>query len=155
NKHPLRAKTVTIHSLKALTDARQPKRDAGGCLLLHEFAHAVHDQLLNYEHQGIKAAYQQAMERKLYDKDLYVATNHKEFFAELSGPSPDRLRYYPNNRADLQKHDPATFKVMETVWAGAAKKTDAPKADAGPGDGSDKFDLSVALPADVRFGKAL
>lgn len=154
-KHPLRARTVTIHSLKDLTESRQPKRDRGECLLLHEFAHAVHDQLLGYEHAGVKAAYQQAMERKLYDKDLYVSTNHKEFFAELSCAYLDRLRYYPNTRADLQKHDPTTFKVMEAAWAGAAKRPDPGKADAGAADGSDKFDLALTFPADVRYGKAV
>jgi hypothetical protein len=156
-KHALQAKTVTIHSLKALTAARQPKKDTGECLLLHEFAHAIHDQLLGFDHAGIKAAYQQAMERKLYDKDLYVATNDREFFAELSCAYLDRLRYYPNTRADLQKHDPTSFKVMETVWAGVAKKqdkTDTAKNDTRT-DGSDKFNLALTLPDDIKFGKAV
>jgi hypothetical protein len=75
-KHPLQSKGVTIHSLKALTDQRQPKNDSRvPCLLLHEFAHAVHDQLVGYDHAGIKGAYEQAMERKLYEKDFYAATN--------------------------------------------------------------------------------
>jgi hypothetical protein len=150
-KHPLQSKTVTIHSLKNLTAGRQPKTDRGVSLLLHEFAHAVHDQVLGFQHAGIKAAYQQAMERKLYDKDLYVATNEKEFFAEITCAYLDKLRYYPHDRADLQKHDPATFKLMETVWAGAAKKTETGKA-SGPSDGSDKFDLALTLSADVKFG---
>jgi hypothetical protein len=150
-KHPLQSKTVTIHSLKTLTASRQPKTDRGASLLLHEFAHAVHDQLLGFQHSGIKAAYQQAMERKLYEKELYVATNEKEFFAELTCAYLDKLRYYPNTREDLQKHDPATFKLMETIWAGAAKNKDVGKA-AGPTDGSDKFDLALTLFADVKFG---
>jgi hypothetical protein len=151
-KHPLRAKTVTIHSLKMLTEGRQPKRDRGDCVLLHEMAHAVHDQLLGNNHAGIKAAYQQAMERKLYDRDLYIATNEREFFAELTCCYLDRLRYYPYTRADLEKHDGVSFKLMESIWAGAAKKSDAGKKSAGPVDGSDEFDLSVKLPEDVQFG---
>lgn len=151
-KHPLRAKTITIHSLKLLTQGRQPKTDRGDCVLLHEFAHAVHDQMLGFNNPAIKNAYQQAMERKLYDKDQYVATNEHEFFAELSCAYLDKLRYFPYNRADLKKHDPASYKVIETAWAGAAKK-DVPAAKAGPADGSDRFDLNLTLPKDVKFGE--
>ena len=154
-KHPLRAKTVTIHSLKSLAESRQPKRDRGDCVLLHEIAHAVHDQLLGFGHTGIKAAYQQAMERKLYDKDLYIATNEVEFFAELTCAYLDRLRYYPYTRADLQKHDPVSYRLMESIWSAAAKKTHAGKKAANPPDGSDQFDLSLVLPDDVRFGTSL
>jgi hypothetical protein len=154
-KHPLRARTVTIHSLKMLTDGRQPKRDRGDCVLLHEIAHAVHHQVFGFNHAGIKAAYQQAMERKLYDKNLYAATNEREFFAELTCAYLDRLRYYPHNRADLQKHDPNSFKLMESLWASAAKKADAGKKPTGPADGSDQFDLTVTLPADVKFGASV
>jgi hypothetical protein len=75
-RHPLQSKTVTIHRLKAFTESGQ-KRAPDGDLLLHEFAHAVHDQLLGFDNAGIKSAYQQAMERKLYDKDLYAATSAK------------------------------------------------------------------------------
>jgi hypothetical protein len=127
-KHPLRSKTVTIHSLRALTESRQPKVDTGDCLLLHEFAHAVHDQLLGSDHAGISAAYRQAMERKLYDREVYASTNSHEFFAELTCSYLDRLGYYPHTRADLKKHDPATFQLMESVWgAVAAKAADAPR----------------------------
>ncbi|MCE9562714.1 MAG: hypothetical protein K8U57_11765 [Planctomycetes bacterium] len=153
-KHPLRAKTITIHSLKLLTQGRQPKADRGDCVLLHEFAHAVHDQLIGNNNLAIKNAYQQAMERKLYDKDQYVATNDHEFFAELSCAYLDKLRYFPYNRADLKKHDPASFKVIEAAWAGAAKK-DVPATVPAAADGSDRFDLNLALPADVKFGEVI
>ena len=150
-KHPLQAKTVTIHSLRLLTEARQPTRDRGDCLLLHEIAHAVHDQLLGFNHAGIKAAYQQAMERQLYDKDLYIATNEREFFAELTCAYLDKLPYYPYTRADLAKHDPASFKLMESIWSGAAKKNATAKKTAA--DGSDVFDLKITLREDIKFGQ--
>lgn len=147
-KHPLQAKGVTIHTLKLLTEQRQPKYDSRmSCLLLHEFAHAVHDQLFGYDHAGIKTAYEQAMERRLLEKDSYAATNHREFFAEMSCTYLDRLSYYPHTRDDLKKHDAVTFKTMETIWAGAVGY----KGTRDPLPHSEKAALDLKLPTDVKF----
>jgi hypothetical protein len=102
-------------------------------LLLHEFVHAAHDLAIGFEHGPIKEAYRQALERKLYDKDLYVATNDKEFFAELSCTYlAETARYFPRTRDELKRHDPATYKMMEAVWGKpketVAKKGEEPKA---------------------------
>ena len=149
--HPLKAKTVDVLNMKALTREHQPKRDSARCVLLHEFAHAVHDQLLGRDNAPIKAAYAQGMERKLYDqKTHYAATNAVEFFAELTCCYLDRLPYYPNTRDDLKKHDPATFKLMETVWSASANKALV----ASSKETKPAADLSVTL-ADVAFGKPL
>lgn len=151
-KHPLQAKTVTIHTLRALTEQRQPKFDTRyGCLLLHEFAHAVHDQLFGYDHPGIRAAYEQGMERRLYDKEFYAATNAREFFAEMSCAYLDRLHYFPHNREELKKHDPVTFKTLETVWAGASTSKVAKL----PPPHAEARDTGVTLPADVKLGPVL
>jgi hypothetical protein len=115
-KTPLKAKNVTILSMKALTEEHQPERDQGRCVLLHEIAHAVHDQLIGFQSPAIKSAYKQAMERKLYDPKMYASTNEAEFFAELTCSYFDQLAYYPKKRDDLKKHDPATYKLMESVW---------------------------------------
>ena len=158
-KNPFKSKCVTIHSLKILTEQHQPKVDNQSLVVLHEFAHAVHDQLLGFDHDGIKAAYRQAMERKLYDKAQYVSTNEAEFFAELTCAYYDQLQHYPKTREELKKHDPATHKLLESVW-GTAKK--AVKATAGAAkpktlaelNGSAKFDLKISL-ADIAFGPTI
>lgn len=142
-RHPLQSKTITIHRLKAFTESGQ-KRAPDGDLLLHEFAHAVHDQTVGFDFPAIKSAYQQAMERKLYDKDLYAATNANEYFAEISVAYLSRLNYYPKSRDDLQKHDAAGFKVAEVVWGKAASKAAA--------EATASFNMAVVLPKDVRFG---
>lgn len=147
-RHPLQAKTVTIHSLKSLTEQRQPKNTHPKSLLLHEFAHAVHDQLFGFDHAGIRAAYEQAMERRLYEKDFYAATNRMEFFAELSCAYLDRLHHYPHNREELKRHDPVTHKTLEGLWAGAATNKATSQS-------SDKPDTALALPADVKLGPTL
>lgn len=152
-KHPLQAKGVTVHSLRQLTDQRQPKNDARvPCLLLHEFAHAVHDQLFGYDHAGIRAMYEQAMERRLYDKEFYAATNHKEFFAETTCAFFDRLNHYPHTRDDLKRHDPVTHKTLETVWAGAVPRA---KTALLPVAHSEKAGLDLDLAKDVKFGPAV
>ena len=150
--HPLKARTVTVLNLKALTEEHQPGKDSGRCVLLHEFAHAVHDQILGMDNPAVAAGFAQAMERKLYDKGQYASTSRAEYFAELSCCYLDKLHYFPTTRAELKTHDPATFKLMETVWGGSAKKP-APAAAAAKAatDGSDRFDLSVT-PDALRFG---
>ncbi len=152
-EHPLRAKTITVLSLRSLTGEHQPDRDLGRCVLLHEFSHAVHDQLLGFDNPRIKAAYQQAMERKLYDKAHYVSTNPEEFFAELTCSYLDKLHYFPNTRDDLKKHDPVSFKVIESLWKASARPVAAVKG--GPTNGSDKFDLSITFPKGIVFGPPL
>lgn len=147
-RHPLQSKNVTINDMKLLTEVRQPKRDVGGCLLLHEMSHAVHDRFLGYDDPKVKAAYQQAMERKLYDPELYVSTNEHEFFAELTCAYFDQLGYYPRTRADLQKHDPFTYQFMEGLW-GKRKPVAATTAAATPTSESLKLrleDLKLGTP---------
>ncbi len=158
-KNPFKSKCVTIHSLKILTEQHQPKVETQSLVVLHEFAHAVHDQLLGFDHDGVKAAYRQAMERKLYDKAQYVSTNEAEFFAELTCAYYDQLQHYPKTREELKKHDPATYKLLESVWGSAKKSV---KAAAGTTksktlvelNGSAKFDLKVSL-ADIAFGPTI
>lgn len=131
-KHPLKAKNITILSMQAITEEHQPARDSGRCVILHEMAHAVHDQLLGSDNPQIKLAYRQAMERKLYEPTMYASTNDHEFFAEMSCAYFDQLSYFPRTRSQLQQHDPATYKLMASVWGKGkpvAKASPANKAD--------------------------
>lgn len=154
--HPLKSKSVTILSMKALAAEHQPKTDSERCVLLHEIAHAVHDNLLGWENPAVKAAYRQAMERKFYDKAQYVSTNEAEFFAELTCAYFDQLEYHPRTREHLKKLDPASFKMLDAVWGAAARKPDPAAKPKGLAEcnGADEFDLSVTL-ADVRLGEAV
>jgi hypothetical protein len=115
-KHPLKANNVTILRMLSLTLEHQPGHDSGRCVILHEMAHAVHHQLLGPGNRAVAAAYRQAMERGLYDRNQYITTNEPEFFAEASCAYFNQLSYYPRTRADLQEHDPFTYKLMLSVW---------------------------------------
>ncbi len=93
--------------------------------ILHELAHAYHDQVLGFEHPEIKEAYQRAEKEKLYERVLlykggmtshYARTNHIEFFAEMTETYVGVNDYYPFVRAELQVHDPQTFALMKKIW---------------------------------------
>lgn len=99
-------------------------------VILHELAHAYHDQVLSFDHPAIKGAYDQAMKEKLYDKSLlftgdyvkhYGATNHKEYFAESTEAYFYHNDFYPFVRAELKQHDPRAHAVMEQVWGKVGK----------------------------------
>ena len=94
-------------------------------VVLHELAHAYHDQVLSFDHEGIKQAWDDAMDAGKYDKVLlfngrfvkhYATTNHKEYFAESTEAYFYRNDFYPFVRAELKEHDPEMHALMETIW---------------------------------------
>ena len=94
-------------------------------VILHELAHSYHDQVLNFENEEIKLAYQRAEKEKLYERVLlfrggmtrhYARTNHKEFFAEMTESYVGVNDFFPFVRAELKQHDPKTFTLMEKIW---------------------------------------
>ena len=100
-------------------------------VVLHELAHAYHDQVLGFDEPDILSAYKHAVEAKSYDaverwngvagrsntiERAYAMTNHKEYFAEDTEAFFGRNDFYPFTREELRKHDPGMFKVLERVW---------------------------------------
>lgn len=120
---PRLAKHVHIPRASDLTDpatwAKHPY------VVLHELAHAYHDQVLSFDAPEVIKVYDAARENKLYDEVLlytgrrvkhYALTNHKEYFAETTEAYFGVNDFYPFVRAELKEHDPAGFALMETVW---------------------------------------
>jgi hypothetical protein len=94
-------------------------------VILHELAHAYHDQILGFNHEEILSAYQRTEKGKLYERVLlfrggktkhYARTNHKEFFAEMTESYVGVNDFYPFVRAELKEHDPQTYALMEKIW---------------------------------------
>jgi hypothetical protein len=139
-RHPLRAKAVSILRMQALTNEHQPEQDSGRCVILHEMAHAVHFEVLGQDHAPIKAAYKQALERKLYDAKAYITTNEAEFFAESTCAYFNQLQYHPKDREALKRHDPVTYKLMESIWG---KSKEAASAVASEKDGANPLDYRI------------
>jgi len=94
-------------------------------MMLHELAHAYHFLVLGDQHTGIQAAYQHAVEQKLYESVTYIRgnrqkayalTNYKEYFAELSESYFGQNDFYPFTRTDLKTYDPVGYQLMVQTW---------------------------------------
>jgi anti-sigma28 factor (negative regulator of flagellin synthesis) len=113
--HPLKMNAVEIMTLKRLTEMHQPGKDKDQIILLHELCHTVHHVFLTFENRDVKAAFQQAMDRHLYDK-AYARTNAHEYFAEISCAYLDRCNHAPHDAAELKDYDPVGYRLMEQTW---------------------------------------
>ena len=109
----VKSNAVEIVTMKSLCEEHQG--DEHRMVLLHECAHAVHHHLFDYENPAIKAAYENAMGRHLY-QGKYADTNHKEYFAEVSCAYFGHLNYEPKTRDELKKYDPVGYHMMELTW---------------------------------------
>jgi hypothetical protein len=97
-------------------------------VVLHELAHAYHDQVLGFDHPGIIAAYKKAKDAGIYEKVLlytgekvrhYGLSNHKEYFAEGTEAYFYRNDFYPFVRAELKEHDPEFHDLLANIWGSA------------------------------------
>lgn len=95
-------------------------------MILHELAHAYHDQVLGYDDAAINAAYQRAKESGKYAKVLrasgkeeehYALQNSKEYFAEGTEAYFGTNDFYPFVNAELRKHDPQLHKLLQEIWS--------------------------------------
>ena len=97
--------------------------------VLHELAHAYHDQVLTYADPRILDAYDKAKKGGKYEKVLrqdatgrrslasaYALTNAQEYFAEGTEAYFGANDFYPFNRAELKTHDPILFALLGEIW---------------------------------------
>ena len=117
------AKKVHITSAGQLLSRHQMIKHPA--VILHELAHAYHDQFLSFNNQRIIDVYDRAMAAGLYDKVLlyngkqvrhYGANNHKEYFAEGTESFFYRNDSYPFVAAELKEHDPALYDLLVDIW---------------------------------------
>ena len=93
--------------------------------VLHELAHAYHDQVLGFDEARIRDAYARYKKSGHGDAALlitgghvrhYGLTDHKEFFAEMTEAYFGTNDFFPFNRAELQEAEPEIYKLLETIW---------------------------------------
>jgi hypothetical protein len=93
--------------------------------VLHELAHAYHDQVLGWDDAEIRAAYERFVRGGRYKSVLhitgkelphYALTNEKEFFAEMTEAYLGRNDFFPFNAAELRREEPELFKLLEKIW---------------------------------------
>jgi len=104
-------------------------------VVLHELAHAYHDQVLGFEEPRILKAYEDFKRSGHGDKALlyngtrvrhYGLTDQKEFFAEMTESYFGMDDFFPFNRAELMTAEPEIYELMQAIWgpvAGAAVKS--------------------------------
>jgi hypothetical protein len=96
--------------------------DRGAKTLLHELAHAYHDQILGFDEPDILAAYKRAVEGTAYPARDWVKSDHKEFFAGVT------TRYFgvKAEREALVERDPVLAKKLQKVWGKPKAFMDTP-----------------------------
>ena len=120
---PQLAKCVHIPSADYFCALRFQREQPLG--VLHELAHAYHDQVLSFDHAEIKAAWQRIAGGERYANVLhasgkrrphYAATDRMEFFAEMTESYFGANDFFPFNTAELQAEEPAIYELMEKIW---------------------------------------
>ncbi len=94
-------------------------------VILHELAHAYHDQVLTFDDPRVIAAYEAYKKGGRGEKALvhsgarvkhYGLTDHKEFFAEMTEAYFGSNDFFPFNRAELKDSEPEIYELMQRVW---------------------------------------
>jgi hypothetical protein len=119
--NPDKAKAVEIGNAAKFLEWSQQQP----AMVLHELAHAYHDQVLGFDHAGIRAAFEQAVQAGNYAAVLradgrterhYALTDAKEYFAEATEAFFATNDFFPFVRAELARHDPGAVRVLREVW---------------------------------------
>ncbi|MEC7583091.1 MAG: metallopeptidase [Planctomycetota bacterium] len=120
---PRLAKMVHIPRARDLVSRAQIIKHPA--VVLHELAHALHDQQLGFNEPRIREAYEAAKAKGSYEQVLafngqtvrhYALTNHMEYFAEATEAYFYRNDFYPFVRAELEKHDPKMHALLVQIW---------------------------------------
>ena len=126
NRHdPRLVKHVHIPRAKALLSRGQWAKHP--YVILHELAHAYHDQVLEngIQNAAVLDAYNEAKAKGIYEKVLlytgrtvkhYGLTNQMEYFAECTEAYLGVNDFYPFVRAELKEHDPRMFQLLKKIW---------------------------------------
>jgi len=93
--------------------------------VLHELAHAYHDQVLGFGLERIRGRlkafvasgkYKSVPHMNGHMREHYGLTDQKEFFAEMTEAYFGMNDFYPFNRAELKREEPELFSLLRKVW---------------------------------------
>jgi hypothetical protein len=94
-------------------------------VVLHELAHAYHDQVLGFEEPRVLAAWKKFKESGKYksvltspghQREHYGLTDQKEFFAEMTESYFGSNDFYPFVTGELKQAEPEIFALMAEIW---------------------------------------
>ncbi|MBC7353953.1 MAG: hypothetical protein H5U08_16460 [Thermogutta sp.] len=103
-------------------------------MVLHELAHAYHDQFLpgGFGNRQLRQRFDEVKKEALYQKvkhvngreqEAYALKNVMEFFAENSEAFFGKNDFYPFTRDDLEKYDPKTYALVAAMWGVSVSST--------------------------------
>jgi hypothetical protein len=104
-------------------------------VVLHELAHAYHDQVLGFDEPRIREAYDKYKASGRGDTVLlfsgkrvkhYALTTPMEFFAEMTEAYFGVNDFFPFNRAELKDAEPEIYELLANVWESPPPKHNAP-----------------------------
>jgi hypothetical protein len=93
--------------------------------VLHELAHAYHDQVLGFDEPRIAAAYRKFRDSGKYKSILHISggtaehyalTDQKEFFAEMTESYFGVNDFYPFVAGELKRAEPDVFGLLQEIW---------------------------------------
>jgi hypothetical protein len=93
--------------------------------VLHELAHAYHDQVLGFEEPRVKSVWEKYKASGHGDSVLhvdghlrrhYALTNQMEFFAEMSECYFGTNDFFPFVHAELKQAEPEVYALLRDVW---------------------------------------
>lgn len=94
-------------------------------MVLHELAHAYHDQVLGSDNADVLEAYQNALKSKKYEsvdynqggkQRAYALNDADEYFAELTESYLGVNDYFPFSKSQLKDFDPVGYALMQKTW---------------------------------------
>jgi len=100
-------------------------------VILHELAHAYHDQVLGFDDKRVIEAYENYKKSGRGETALlysgrrvkhYALTNEKEFFAEMTEAYFGVNDFFPFNRAELKEAEPDIYELLAKIWESQPKK---------------------------------
>ncbi len=114
-----------VHLPRAADVATRRNINEQPWVILHELAHAYHDQVLGFEEPKIKQAYEAYKKSGHGDATLlfsgdrvkhYALTDQKEFFAEMTEAYFGCNDFFPFTRAELKTSEPELYELLHQIW---------------------------------------
>ena len=94
-------------------------------VVLHELAHAYHDQVLGFDEPRIAAAWKSFCAKEGTKSVLtspggkrehYGRTNPQEFFAEMTESYFGSNDFFPFVTGELKESEPETYALLAEIW---------------------------------------
>ena len=94
-------------------------------VVLHELAHAYHDQVLGFQETRVKEAWKRFRDGGKYkwvltspghQREHYGTTDQQEFFAEMTESYFGSNDFYPFVAGELKEAEPEIFQLMSDIW---------------------------------------